>query len=272
MLHSLHGENSTLGASLGFVPAQLFVVGAVLVVLWLAGLRRLLTTAWTRPIGIAYVVLLVLFAIGGAKPYYLAGIYFVLFASGDVWAEARLDRRQPPRGLRGWVALMLAGLVTSVALALPVLPIAAMPKSSSIGSVNKDLSATVGWPQFVHQIAALAATVPARQRADLVVFTGDYGAAGAIDLWGHRYGLPDAVSGHNSYWWWGPAGARDGATTIAVNLPKAYLLTIFSQVRPAGSVSTPDGVWSEERGEPIWICTGQKVTWAHAWPVVRHYG
>ena len=105
-----------------------------------------------------------------------------------------------------------------------------------------------------------------------MVFTGDYGAAGAIDLYGGRYGLPHAISGHNNYWWWGPAGARDGATTIAVDLPRSYLLTIFSSVTPAGAVMTPHDVWTEERGDPIWVCTGQKMSWAQAWPGARHYG
>jgi Dolichyl-phosphate-mannose-protein mannosyltransferase len=272
MLHSLHSEDSGLGASLRFIPAQFFVVGPVLIVLWLAGLRRALTTPLTTPIGIACLVLLVLFAATGAKVYYLAGIYFALFALGGVWAEERLDEKQPARGLRGWVVLMLAGLVLALPLTLPVLPERALPKGSWVGNVDKDMSATVGWPQFAHQIADIAATLPAAQRAHLVVFTGDYGAAAAIDQYGAAYGLPRAVSGHNTYWWWGPAGARDGVTTIAVNLPRSYLLGIFSQVKPAGSVATPNEVWSEERGEPIWICTGQKISWAAAWPAARHYG
>ena len=32
------------------------------------------------------------------------------------------------------------------------------------------------------------------------------------------------------------------------------------------------GVWTEERGESIWICRGQRVPWSSAWPDLRHYG
>ena len=272
MMHSLHSENSTLGASIGFIPSQVIVVGPVLIVFWLAGLRRLLKTPFARPMGVTYLVLLALFTLIGAKSYYLGGLYFVLFAAGGAWAEERIDGQVRPHGVRRWLALMLAGLVLSLPLALPVLPETALARGSWEGQINKDLSATVGWPQFVGQIARVSAGLPTLQRANLVVFTGDYGAAGAIDLFGRRYGLPPAISGHNNYWWWGPAGARDGATTIAVNLPRSYLLTIFSRVTPAGTVTTPDGVWTEERGDPIWICTGQKVGWAQAWPGARHYG
>ena len=272
MLHSLHQENSTVGASLAFVPSQLIVVGPVLVVLLFGGLRYLLRHQFARPLGLAYLVLLVLFTVTGAKSYYLAGLYFVLFAAGGSWAEGRLATRRPPRGIRGWVALMTVGGVVALPLALPVLPMSALAKGPWEGNINKDLSATVGWESLVDQIAKVSATLPAAQRAHLVIFTGDYGAAGAVDLYGRHDGLPHAISGHNSYWWWGPEGARNGATTIAVNLSQQYLRTIFTQVIPAGSVATPDAVWSEERGDPISVCRGQKLTWAEAWPDAKHYG
>jgi 4-amino-4-deoxy-L-arabinose transferase-like glycosyltransferase len=272
MLRSLHHENSTLGASLGFIPSQLIVVGPVLIVLWLAGLRRLYVSRFARPLAIAYVFLLIVFALTGAKSYYLAGMYFPLLAAGGVWAEERLKKGLTRGGLGGGTALLMAAAVLALPLTLPVLPEAALPHGSWEGNINKDLSATVGWPTFVQQVASVSRTLPPDQRAHTVIFTGDYGAAGAVDQFGARYGLPAAISGHNNYWWWGPGAARNGATTIAIDLPRAYLLTIFSQVTPAGVVATPQGVWTEERGDPIWICRGQHVTWAQAWPHARQYG
>jgi hypothetical protein len=272
MTQSLRQENGGLGAALSFIPSQIVVVGPVLVVFWVAGLRKLLREQRWRPIAIAYLVLLGVFTLTGAKSYYLAGMYFVLFAAGGVWAEARLLAHVPEKGLRGWVALMLAGLVFALPLSLPVLPEVALPTTSWEGSINKDLSATVGWPQFVRQVATIADRLPADERARLVLFTGDYGAAGAIDLWGDQYGLPQAISGHNSFWWWGPGAAPRNSTTIAINVPAAYLETIFTHVQSAGAVQTPHNVWSEERDEPIWICTGQKISWSAAWPSARHYG
>jgi hypothetical protein len=272
MTQSLHQENGGFGAALGFIPSQIVVVGPVLVVFWVAGLRKLLREQRWRPIGIAYVVLLITFTLTGAKSYYLAGMYFVLFAAGGVWAESRMLAHRTPKRMRGWVALMLAGLVFALPLSLPVLPQPALPTTSWESNINKELSATVGWPQFVRQVATIADRLPAQERARLVIFTGDYGAAGAIDLWGDQYGLPHAISGHNSYWWWGPGSASDHSTTIAINVPAAYLETIFTRVEPTGMVQTPQNVWTEERGDPIWVCTGQKSTWTTAWPSAKHYG
>ena len=270
MLRDLKRENSTLSASIQFIPSQFLVVGPFLVAVWVGGVRRLLRHAWARPVAIAYLVLLVLDTVTGAKSYYLGGIYFVLFAGGGIWADERLLRRGT--GMRTLATWIVVGGVVALPLSLPVLPVTTLPSGDWESKINKDLSATVGWPRVVSQIAGVVATLPAPERAHVVVFTGDYGAAGAVDLYGRRFGLPRAISGHNTYWIWGPRGATDGATTIAVNLDRDYLLTIFSSVTPAGTVDTGHGVWTEERGDPIFVCRGQRVSWAAAWPAARHYG
>ncbi|HTD49072.1 MAG TPA: hypothetical protein VK771_00645, partial [Acidimicrobiia bacterium] len=270
MLHSLHQENSSLGASIGFIPAQLIVVGPALFPCWFGGLRQLLRHPFGRPLGLASITLAILYAATGAKPYYLGGIYFVLFAAGGVRIEQRLATTH--RSPRRYVWLFVVGAVVALPLTLPVLPVGALAKGPWEGNINKDLSATVGWKPFVGQIAGIVASLQPSQRAQVVIFTGDYGAAGAVDRYGASFGLPRATSGHNSYWWWGPTSATDGATTIAVNLSRTYLDTIFGEVVRAGSVETPNNIWSEERGDPIWICRNQKIRWSSVWPAAKHYG
>jgi hypothetical protein len=270
MLRSLHQENSTLSASLGFIPSQLVIVGPVLLPVWFGGWRDLLRHSWARAIGLAYVVLVVVYTLTGAKAYYLGGIYFVLLAAGGIWADRRLKRGTSH--LRRLVTWILVTEALAIGFALPVRPVGLLAKGAWEGKIDKDLSATVGWNHVVAQLAGIVHQLPTDQQARLVIFTGDYGAAGAVDRYGRDFGLPHAISGHNNYWWWGPGSAPNNSTTIAVNLDRAYLLTIFNQVLPAGTVDTGHGVWSEERGEPIWICRQQKMTWAAAWPAARHYG
>ena len=174
--------------------------------------------------------------------------------------------------VRFWVVLLTLGCIAVLPLVLPLFPESTLPTGSWEGQVNKDLSATVGWPTYVRQIAAIADGLPPDQRSRLVLFTGDYGAAGAIDLYGSRYHLPDARSGHNSYWWWGPGHVPSPSVTIATNVPRSLLLTMFHRVRAAGVVRTPGDVWTEERGDPIYVCTQQYVSWRNAWSSLRHYG
>ncbi len=272
MLRSLHAENSTLGASIGFMPAQLIVVGPVLSVLWITGLVHLWRDSRWRPLAVSYGVLAAWFTLSGAKSYYLAGIYFVLFAAGGVVAEGRLQSRGKPGRVRGWIALMVVGGVVALPLTLPLLPQSTLPTGPWEGQINKDLSATVGWPSYVRQVAGIAAALPLGERLRLVLLTGDYGAAGAIDRYGTRYHLPSARSGHNTYWWWGPGGMPNDSATVATNIPRSELLRIFRRVRLVASVQTPNNVWTEERGDPIYLCTQQFASWSEVWQSLRHYG
>lgn len=270
MLKALHQENSTLSASIGFLPTQLVIVGPVLLPMWLGGWRDLLRHPWARSIAFAYATLVVVYTISGAKPYYVGGIYFVLLAAGGIWVDRRLTSGVSHLGrLLTWIVV---GEALAIAFALPVRPVGDLAKGAWEGKLDKDLSATVGWNHVVAQLAGIARQLPPAERARLVIYTGDYGAGGAVDRYGAAFGLPHAISGHNNYWWWGPGASPNDSTTIAVNLDRAYLLTIFGQVVQAGTVDTGHGVWSEERGEPIWICRQQKITWAAAWPAARHYG
>ncbi len=276
MLHSLHAENSTLGASIGFIPTQLVIVGPALAFLWIGGWRWLRGHHDGRVFAVAFAVLLAAYVLTGAKPYYISGAYPALFGAGGAWYAQRLATRFPAddgaRRARWIAAVLIAATIVSLPIVLPVLPASSLPSGSWEGGINKDLSATVGWPEAVRQIATVADALPPAERSHVVIFTGDYGAAGAVDRYGARYALPHAISGHNTYWWWGWGNARDGATTIAVNISRSFLLTMFADVTPAGSIATPHNVWTEERGAPIYVCRHQRLSWRAAWLSVRNYG
>ena len=122
MTHDLHQENSSLGASLAFIPAQFITVGIVLAWVWVPGLVWLLKDRWVRSLGVAYLLLIAIYSVSGAKSYYLAGMYYVLFAAGGVAIEKRLGIRsvdQAKRSVRYRVALMILAAVISLPLTLP---------------------------------------------------------------------------------------------------------------------------------------------------------
>jgi hypothetical protein len=130
----------------------------------------------------------------------------------------------------------------------------------------------MGWSQQAEVIAGVFKSLPVGDQAGVAILAGNYGQAGAIDYFGPAMGLPHAISGHNNYWWWGTGRAPDDSTTIAVNIDRSYLQTIFAGVEAAGQVRTPGGVWTEERGAAIYLCRGQRRSWAAVWPSARHYG
>jgi hypothetical protein len=118
-------------------------------------------------------------------------------------------------------------------------------------------------------------TLPPAQRAGAVIFTADYGEAGAINELGN--GLPTAVSGQNSYYWWGPGNPR--ATTVVAIAPgpidvtgyAGYLRQFFTGVRVAATLSNPDQIHNEEWHGHVYVCTGPRRPWGTLWPQLRHY-
>lgn len=257
MLRSLNDEPSVEDVVL-FLPSQLFLLG-LLAAVWIPGLRRLLRHERFRVLGVAYLALLVVFLVGRGKPYYVAGMYPVLLASGAVWWE-RVDPRRA-------VLPLIIGLtlVVGLPIALPVLPVDAA-KHHPIEDLQLELGAQLGWPQLVDRLAELDEVVD----EPVTILAGNYGEAGAVELYGPSRGLPPAYSGHNNEWFWGPP-PRQTPVTIAVGLSTERLQALFRDCDRVGVLDAPHGVASEEAGQQLHICSGQRAPWAELWPGLKSY-
>ncbi len=68
-----------------------------------------------------------------------------------------------------------------------------------------------GWNGIVAETAQAWNGLAPAERSDCAIFAQDYGQAGAIDFLGRRYGLPPALSGHQTYF----CGVRADILAIA---------------------------------------------------------
>jgi Dolichyl-phosphate-mannose-protein mannosyltransferase len=269
---SIGGSSHDVGSTIAWLPYQFLITGPVGAAVWVAGLYRLLRQPEARAyraVGLAYVLLAVVLAIGaGDKQYYVAGLYVPLWGAGG-------------RPLEGWLArhrtgfarpIAVAGFaLTSVVLLPGALPVVPEGSLASEKGLNPELAEQVGWPDLVSQVAGAWRTIPDSERADAAIFTSNYGEAGAIDRFGPGLGLPNAYSGHNNYWWWGPPPAAT-TTLVAVGFEHAaYLESLFGTVRRVGTITNPWGIENDEQGLPIWVVSDPKVPWQELWSRVRHY-
>jgi hypothetical protein len=113
--------------------------------------------------------------------------------------------------------------------------------------------------------------LPAAAARTAAILTGNYGEAGAIGRYGPGDGLPEAYSGANNFWLWGPPPAADSAA-IAVNVDPALLRREFAHVRQVATFRNGLGVADDEQGVPVFLATGLRSSWARAWPPFGHYG
>ena len=111
--------------------------------------------------------------------------------------------------------------------------------------------------------------LPDADRARAVFLGRNYGEAAAIDVFGAPLGLPPAISGHNTYWLWGPRG-HDGSVVIRMGGAREDLARAYASVELAGRFVSPLAMPYED-GQPVWLCRGRRVPLREAWPDFRHY-
>jgi hypothetical protein len=255
---------------------QFLYVGPILAPVWIAGLiwsLRSHAARQFRPLGIACAITIGLQFILGGKPYYPGAAYTFLLAAGSVPLERWLASRKPlaskitPAAMTG--AWMLAGAAIAAPVTLSVLPAQAL-HTVPLQKINYDLAETIAWPKLVALVAHKYQALPAVQRQHTTILTGNYGEAGALDRYGPGLGLPQAYSGANNFWLWGPPPAS-GTSAIAVNLDPTFLRKEFTHVRQVATFDNGLGVSDDEQGVQIFVVTGLKSTWPKAWPAFRNY-
>ena len=135
--------------------------------------------------------------------------------------------------------------------------------------INEDAIETVGWPTFTATVAAAAwnRLPPARERANAVVLTSNYGEAGAIARYGPALGLPRSYSGHNAFWRFGRPldGAEPDHPRRATADPQAVARS-FEGCRLVARIDNGVDLDNEEQGRAIWTCATTVEPWSSSGP------
>ena len=283
-----YSQGKTFQATpLQYLAQQIVTVNPLALPLWLAGLYNLFFRPWAKPyraFGWAYVLLYVFFNIQEAKFYWLSPAYPMLFATGAYGLE-RLIQKQPRwkwlQSTQTW-AILISGLLF-VPFAIPILPAATLIRlSAAMGGINQvkteNLQSSAlpqsyadryGWREMADAVKQAYDTLTPHEKAEACVFASNYGEASAINYFGPALGLPKAISGHNSYFMWGPQGCT-GQVLITINVPLKDLRSGVDSVTPAGETSCTYCMPFENHA-PIFITRGLKGPIGTVWQGVKSY-
>ena len=283
MANATARKNVHLGA-LEFLAGQLTLANPLAAPLWIAGLVGLLAASRLRalrPLGIAYVLAFVVLVAQGGKAYYLSPIYPMLFAAGATLLEGAARRRAWRWPVPAAAAVLLAGGVAMGPLAVPVLPpavhvryaaaigIGAPPmERNTVGALPQHIADRYGWEELVAAVRRAADRLSPVDRARAVVFAGNYGEAGAVEVLGR--GLPPVISGHNSYWLWGPGALRPDDPILIVGGRAADLQAYFDTFE---LVETSRCQWCMpyENDVPIYLARGLRQPIDELWAKVKRF-
>jgi hypothetical protein len=169
------------------------------------------------------------------------------------------------------VRLAALSAVITAALGLPVYPVAILHATPE-AIVNYDAGETAGWPTFTRQVAAVYQALDASEKATAVILADNYGEAGALDHYGHRYDLPPVYSGHLAFWRWGPP-PDDRTGPIIVVGPgwrEDDLRNECGSVQLAAKTDNGLRLDNDEQGAPVWLCRQPRRTWTQLWPDMYH--
>jgi hypothetical protein len=270
-----------------FVVQQILMLHPVLLPLWVGGLWHLLVGRGRafRALALVYLALLGAFMALHGKDYYLAPAYPMLLAAGATAFEgwtSRLRRTAARKALRVAVpAVVVAAGALTAPLVLPLLDppefvayarrLGASPEKTEVnhvGPLPQIWGDQFGWPELVADVAKVYDALPPERRARTGIFASNYGEAGAIGLFGPRYGLPPAICAHQTYSMWGPPEFH-GDQLIWLQWPKRSIERYCASVEKVGEHHDRWGMGEENR--PIYLCRGLKAPLASLWPDLTHW-
>ncbi len=273
-------RNILLGRTSDYLLGQLYVcVNPASLGLVVGGLRYTALQAEGqryRPLAWLFGVVFLLFLLVSGRHYYLAPAYPMLIAAGMVWIEQRQANLAPAESAGQRRSLNISLVIGALIMMLIVLPLA--PINSGLWkldmALNGELREEVGWHELVSTVAGIYQDLPAAEQAHTGILTGNYGEAGAIDLYGPTYGLPQVISGIDSYWLRG-YGDPPPQTLIVVGFSGTpQERQIFDNCTLAGHNGNRFGILNEEaRDHPtIFVCRGLRLSWPELWGKLRSFG
>ncbi len=275
------GKNVVLGP-VAFIWQQIVGNHPVLFPVWLLGLIYFLRERRWRVLGLTFVVLFASMEIEHAKDYYLLPIYPLLFAGGAVAIEKLLRHRAT------WTRV--AVVVVVAALTLPTIPLATwmLPPQQYIaysdalgfhhqkeevhheGPLPQGIGDQFGWPELTREVAQIYHSLPPDEQAHTGIHAMNYGEAGALHLFGPRYGLPAAAvfSDHQNHYYWGPP-QQAYSTLILLQWDQDDVERLCTSWERPVDHYNPWGMGEEN--QPIFICRGPKFDFRQKWERWKHW-
>ena len=278
-LRHIHTRDVRQGRDKGFLLGQILLcINIVSVPLLVRGLLFLLRHPEGRryrPLGCTFLSTVALFFFAKGRFYYSAPLYPIVLAAGAVVLGKWLDSRslQTARLIQAaqWTAMVIGGAVFA-ALVTPVAPF-----GSSLWAITSKLHdqfrEEIGWTDLAQSVAHVRDTLPPSERGRFGILTGNYGEAGALNLYGPALGLPHAMAGTNSFWYRG-FDPRQPQTVILVGFDLDEGQELFESCAVAAKNTNPYGVVNEESQyhPDILLCRNLRQPWPEFWQHFRRFG
>ena len=265
-----------------FTPPTAFMAGQITgmspftVPVWLAGFVYLLVAKKMREVRFLAVLFLGLLSFmmltGTSRSDRMIFAYPAVFAGGAIFYETLIAQYN----VRWLKSVLILVLFSGLAVALPVIlpyfdyetvhaQVTRLGLNTEIEKGKKPplpqiLADRIGWEEKYALVLKAYLNLSSDEKKDAIIAAGNYGDAGAIELFGKKDTLPSVVSGHNNYSLWSKERLH-GSIILRLEQEKYFgrLKELFEEVVPCeGEFSSPY-VSSHENHLKVFLCRKPKM-------------
>ena len=129
-------------------------------------------------------------------------------------------------------------------------------------SLPQDYADMLGWEELTEVTAKAWEMIPDKESA--FIYCENYGQAGAITIIGKKYGLPEAISFHESFRYCIPEQFNpDPESFIYINDELGDdVNALFNKITKVGSITN---INAREYGTTVWLCEDPVISFNSFW-------
>ncbi|MGB8318781.1 MAG: glycosyltransferase family 39 protein [Ignavibacteriaceae bacterium] len=203
---------------LAFFLNQLLQMSPATFPIWFAGLIFLIFSKKTNNFRFLLVLFISLFIImmysGTSRPDRLVFAYPAVFAGGALFFESFIIKHNLKWFKGVLIAFLYLGLAITIPVILPYFNYDTVGTYTQLLGLNTEVETgnkpplpqliadRIGWEEKFDLVLKAYNSLPDEEKKETIIAAGNYGQAGAIELFGKNYNLPSVVCGHNNYYLW----------------------------------------------------------------------
>jgi hypothetical protein len=216
------------------------------ILIWTSGLIMVIffkSEKKYRVFGHIFLLVVFIFLVTKGKSYYTLGVYIMMFAFGGYFFEKYFLVRYK---ILTYLIISFSIIVALLFLpfGLPILPknqmgqyctifskyITSSPMRNENGKfypIPQDYMDMSGWNELASIVTLAYNKLDINQKKDCIIYSNNYGQAGAIDFYGKKYNLPDPVCLNDRYIFWAPDSLSTSNFIVTDNqlgdIPKLFM-------------------------------------------------
>lgn len=273
---NISADKNVYTPPLEFITNQIMLMSPSAAPFWLAGAFFLLFSKQYKEYRFLSVLFIVMFLFmmisGTSRPDRLAFAYPAAFAGGSIFFANIITRYNAAWLKYVLIIFLFTGLALAVPIILPYVNYETAKAHTEFLGINTELEKgkkpplpqlladRIGWEEKVKLVVNAYNSLSDEEKKQTIIAAGNYGQAGAIELYGKPFGLPPVACAHNNYYLWS-MNRVNGNILLQLDDDISYdgLSQNFDNVEMHPGIFKNDYVSFHENNLVVFICRGPKI-------------